>query len=187
MSLTDKYVNLEILRKFDLDAAKSGAKILRKYIVPDGENYVFINDVQNLTYVAGPDTYDQIIVKNPEGVFETFFTSSLYMAPLGFMAGNPYTPIYKGDEVYWKDTDRNYIVCDIEDTTFELTDKFEHYYVHVHVSRLSLPKKYVNIYKSQFHDTLEDAEKKRGDRCIMTIQIEYDDTTQYKVSPEKVY
>lgn len=81
--------NYNLLRPFDLEAAKRGEAVTFK-TVP-----------RVLHYVSGPDVGGTVCVKDEGGQFGLYKHEYLRMAPLCWVEGKP---VYKGDVLYDKET-----------------------------------------------------------------------------------
>lgn len=81
-------MNYELLRPFDLEAAKAGAKITDKTEI----EHTFAAE-------AGPD--GDMAVRDPQGNVFVMDLSEARMVPLAWVEGKP---VYPGDVLYWNDT-----------------------------------------------------------------------------------
>lgn len=80
-------MNYELLRPFDLEAAKAGAKITDKTEI----EHTFAAE-------AGPD--GDMAVRDPQGNVFVMDLSEARMVPLAWVEGKP---VYPGDVLYWND------------------------------------------------------------------------------------
>ena len=90
--------NADLLRPFDLEAAKAGAPVQ------------ILGRAPKLTYVAGPDSAGKYIFTVPDGRFtrpEGCEVEKLRMAPLAWVEGRP---LYKGDRLYSSFFDKMFVV-----------------------------------------------------------------------------
>ncbi len=81
--------NADLLRPFDLEAAKAGAPV-----------QILGHTPIKMTYVAGPDSCGKYIFTIPDGRFtrpESCEVERLRMVPLAWLEGRP---VYKGDRLY---------------------------------------------------------------------------------------
>lgn len=81
-------MNYELLRPFDLEAAKAGAKITDMGMI----EHAFAAE-------AGPD--GGMAVRDPQGNVFVMDLSEARMVPLAWVEGKP---VYPGDVLYWNDT-----------------------------------------------------------------------------------
>ena len=84
--------NADLLRPFDLEAAKAGAPVQ------------ILGRAPKLTYVAGPDSIGRYIFTVPGGRFTHPYTCEverLRMVPLFWVEGRP---VYKGDQLWYEGT-----------------------------------------------------------------------------------
>ena len=96
--------NADLLRPFDLEAAKAGAPVQ------------ILGRAPELTYVAGPDSAGKYIFKVPDGRFtrpETCEVEKLRMAPLAWVEGRP---VYRGDRLYSSFFDKMFVVGGVSRT-----------------------------------------------------------------------
>jgi len=78
--------NYELLRPFDLEAAKAGEAIMGK------------DDGESRTFITGPDKHGYFVVESKEGWYRFGKPEDYRMAPLAWVEGKP---VYKGDVLYW--------------------------------------------------------------------------------------
>ena len=91
--------NADLLRPFDLEAAKAGAPV-----------QILGRTEPKLIYVAGPDSAGKYIFTIPDGRFtrpESCEVEELRMVPLGWVEGRP---VYRGDRLYSSFFDRMFVV-----------------------------------------------------------------------------
>ena len=97
--MTEK--NLELLRPFDLEAAKAGTLLCSEA--------TFLNGEPAWKYAAGPDASGRIVaVKISDGNFAAASRpEALRMAPLCWVEGRP---VYKGDVLFYEGIGRGVVV-----------------------------------------------------------------------------